>query len=245
MSTEADTAPPIGHNQPPEPTPLEKAKEEISLLDAEAEAWAGTPIENEQQAKDVAKLLDAARKAAKWADDTRKEEKKPHAEAAKAVDEAWKPIIADANRVVECTKKAQTDWLIKLDEAKRAEADRQRKEADAKQAEAQRLAAQTDGSVEAAKARDVAIEEAKKAEKQASRAEHDKAGAKADGMGRAIGLRTIYKAKVEDRRALLNHIATTDAQALIAFVEDWAAKEVRRGARSIPGVAVIEEKAAA
>jgi hypothetical protein len=59
----------MGHNNPPEPTPIEAARETISLLDVEASAWFdGTPIENERQAEDVARLLDAARKAEKQFD---------------------------------------------------------------------------------------------------------------------------------------------------------------------------------
>lgn len=246
MDTATDTAPPMGHNNPPEPTPLEQAKEEISLLTEEAEAWAGTPIENEQQAADVAKLLDTARKAIKRFEGFRKEEKEPHLAAGRAVDEAWKPVIADGERIVECTKQAQTAWLKKLDAEKRAAEEAARKEAEAKIAEAQRLAAEADGSVEAAKARDEAIEEAKRAERAAARASHDKAGAKAEGMTRSVGLRTVYSAKVVDRRLLLNHIATVDPAALITFVEEWATKQVRAGARGgIPGVEVLEDRVAA
>lgn len=237
---------PLGHNNPPEPTPLEQAKEELSLLDVEASNWFdGEPIKNEAQAAEVARLLDAARKAKQRFDAARKEEKKPHDEAAKAVDANWRPVIAEADRIVECAKKVQTDWLIKLDAKKRAEEEEARRIAQEKADEARRLAEEAGGTLEGAKARDAAIEEAKKAEKVAARAEHSKAGAKGEGMARSIGLRTVYRAVVEDRRLLLNHIATTDPAALTAFVEEWAAKAVRTGARAIPGVTVVEERVAA
>lgn len=245
MATLAE-APPMGHNNPPEPTPIEAARETISLLDVEAANWFdGTPIENERQAEEVARLLDAARKAEKQFDATRKAEKQPHDDAAKAVDAAWKPVITDAKRIVEIAKAAQTMWLIKLDTEKRAREEAARREAEAKAAEVRRLSEENDGSLTAAKARDAAIEEAKKAEAAAARAAHDKANAKGDGMARAIGLRSTFKASVEDRRALLNHIAITAPDDLTAFVEDWAAKKVRGGAREIPGVRVYEERAAA
>ena len=234
---------PSTHNNPPPLTPLEQAKEEISLLTGEAANWFdGAPIENEKQAEDVARILDTARKASKRWDGERKEEKRPHDEAGKAVDASWKPVIADADRIVECAKKVQTVWLIKLDEAKRAEAKRAQDEADAIAAAARKLAAENDGSLEATKARDAAIEEAKRAEKAAARADKDKADVKGEGMARAQSLRTVYRAQVDDRRLLLNHIATRDPVALTEFVEDWAAKEVRAGHREIPGVTVIEEK---
>lgn len=236
----------MGHNNPPEPTPIEQARETISLLDVEASAWFdGEPIANERQAEDVARLLDAARKAEKQFDAARKAEKEPHDTAAKAVDAEWKPVITDAKRIVEIAKAAQTTWLIKLDDEKRAREEATRKEAEAKAAEARRLAEEADGSLTAAKARDAAIEEAKKAEAIAQRAANDKANAKGAGMARAVSLRSTWRSAIEDRRLLLNHIAKSAPDDLTAFVEDWAAKAVRGGARDIPGVRVFEERAAA
>lgn len=236
----------MGHNNPPEPTPIETARETISLLDVEASAWFdGAPIENQRQADDVARLIDAARKARQQFDNDRKAEKKPHDEAAKAVDAAWRPVIADAERIIEIGKAAQTPWLIKIDEDKRAREEAARKEAEAKAAEARRLAQEADGSLAAAKARDAAIDEAKRAEQIASRAASDKAGAKGAGMARAVSLRTTWRSEVQDRRALLNHIAKASPNDLTVFVEEWAAKAVRAGAREIPGVHIYAERAAA
>lgn len=246
MATVAAEAPPIGHNNPPEPTPLEAARETISLLDVEASAWFdGDPIKDERQAEDVARLLDAARKAEKQFDAHRKAEKQPHDDAAKAVDAAWRPVITDAKRIVEIAKAAQTEWLIKLDEEKRAREEAARKLAEQKAAEARKLAEQNDGSLTAAKARDAAIEEAKRADAAAVRAAHDKANAKGAGMARAVSLRTIWRLEVQERRALLNHIAKSAPADLSEFVEDWAAKAVRRGARDLPGVRIYEERCAA
>lgn len=245
MATLAD-APKIGHNNPPEPTPIEAARETISLLTLEGSNWFdGQPIENELQAKCVAKLLDDARKASKKFDGERKAEKKPHDDAAKAVDAAWKPIIADADRIVECAKKAQTPWLIKLDEEKRATEEAVRREAEAKAAEARRLTEEADGSLAAAKARDAALEEAKRAEEIVSWAAREKASSKGEGMARSVSLRTVWRSEVEDRRALLNHIALTAPDDLTAFVSEWAEKAVRKGAREIPGVRIWQDRVAA
>lgn len=236
----------MGHNNPPDPTPIEAARETISLLDIEASAWFdGEPIKNQGQADDVARLIDAARKAKQQFDNERKTEKKPHDEAAKAVDAAWKPLIADADRILEIAKAAQTPWLIKLDDEKRVREEATRKAADEKAAEARRLSSEADGSLAAAKARDAAIEEAKHAEQAALRAEHDKAAAKGAGMARAVSLRTTWRSEVQDRRALLNHIAKSHPNDLTDFVEEWAAKAVRGGARELPGVHIFAERAAA
>lgn len=246
MDATTAEAPPVGHNNPPPPEPIEEARELVSLLDVEASNWFdGTPIENQAQADEVARLIDAARKAKQQFDANRKAEKKPHDEAAKAVDAKWKPVIADADRILEIAKAAQTPWLLKLDAEKRALEEATRKVAEEAAAEARRLAEQSDGSLAAAKARDAAIEEAKRTEAVAQAAANEKAAAKGAGMARAVSLRTIWRSLVEDRRALLNHIAKHDPDALTAFVEDWAAKAVRSGAREIPGVKVYEEKVAA
>lgn len=246
MATATEDVAGIGHNNPPEPTPIEAAREMISLLDGEAANWFdGTAIENQAQADDVARLLDAARKARTQFDNDRKAEKKPHDDAAKAVDAAWKPIIAQAERIVEVAKGAQTPWLLKLEAEKREKEEEARRIAEEKAAAARKLAEENDGSLAAAKARDAAIEVAKKAEAAAARAANEKAGAKGEGMARAVSLRTTWHSTVNDRRALLNHIATTDPAALTAFVEDWAMRAVRGGARELPGVEIWSQKAAA
>lgn len=237
---------PTGHNNPPEPTPFEASRERITELEAEAQNWFdGEPIANEAQAADVSRLLDEARKSAKEADGHRKVEKQPHADAAKAVDDRWKPVIASAERVAEVAKGVLTPWLMKLEREKREREDAARREAEAKAAEARRLAEANDGTLAAAKARDAAIEEAETAQRLAAQAAADKAGAKGAGMARTVALRTIWRSAVEDRRALLNHVARTRADDLDEFLEQWAARAVREGAREIPGVRVYEEKAAA
>lgn len=236
----------LGHNNPPPAEPIEEARETLASLETEANAWFdGTPIENQAQADDVARLLDAARKLKTKSDGERKAEKKPHDDAAKAVDAKWKPILTAADRVAEIAKAAQTVWLVKLDREKREREEAARKEAEVKAAEACRLAAEADGSLAAAKARDAAIEEAKRAEAAAQRAANDKAGAKGIGMARTVSLRTTYRSEVKDRRELLKHVLLTAPDEITEWLEDWAAKAVRNGARELPGVEIWQEKAAA
>jgi hypothetical protein len=107
------------------------------------------------------------------------------------------------------------------------------------------LAQENDGTLAATKARDAAIEEARKAEARATAASNDKGRAKGEGMARAVSLRTTWRADVTDRRALLNHVASTRPDDLTAWLEKWAADAVRAGARSLPGVNVWEERVAA
>lgn len=234
------------HNNPPESTPLEKLREVVADLLAESSHWFdGKAIETEEQAAQVARILDAARKVKTQADGQRKTEKQPHADAASAVDAAWKPIIADCDRVGECAKRATTAWLIQLDEIKREREAEVRRVAEEKAANARKLAEANDGSLAATMARDHAIEDSKKEQAALSRAAHDKANAKGEGMGRAIGLRTVYRAEIVDRRELLHHIMRTAADELEAWTLQWAQSHVRAGRRTIPGVVVHEDRGAA
>lgn len=226
--------------------PIERAKSLLEDLKVEAENWFdGKDIENEEQAAQVARILDAARKAKTRFDNDRKAEKKPFDDLAKSVDAAWKPILADCDRIGECAKRASTKWLIQLDEIKRAREAEVRRVAEEKEAEARRLAQENDGSLAATMSRDYAIEEAKKEKAALSRAEHDKANAKGEGMSRAVGLRTVYRAEILDRRELLHHIMRVAPEELEAFTLDWAKAQVRSGKRAIPGVRVHEDRVAA
>jgi hypothetical protein len=244
MATARDAV--IGDNNPPEPTAIEVAREALGDLELEAGNWFdGAEVENQAQADEVSRIIDAARKAGKKFDGERKTAKQPHMDAAKAVDAAWKPLVDGAERVAEVGKAALTPYLMAQEKAKR-EAERiEREKAEAVAAEARRLAAEADGSLAAAKARDEAIEATKAAEAAAARAERERAGAKGSGMARTVSLRTTYRANVTDRRALLNHIAKTRPEDLTAWLEQWAASAVHKGARDLPGVEIYEEKAAA
>ena len=108
-----------GHNNPP-PSPLEAAEARIKNLRDEITFWLdGDPIPNQEVADDITNRLDEVRKAVKQADAERKAEKKPHDDAAKAVDAAWNPIIAHGKRLAQCCQDALTVWLRKLEDERR------------------------------------------------------------------------------------------------------------------------------
>jgi hypothetical protein len=69
-----------------------------------------------------------------------------------------------------------------------------------------------------------------------------KAKAHVAGNGRAIGLRTYYSAIVTNYGALLKYAKERRSDDLKAWLDSFAQSEVKAGARSIPGVDVIEEK---
>src|SRR3546814_11674822 len=90
----------------------------------------GEPIKAQGQADAVGKLLDMIRQAKKAADEQRVIEKKPHDDAAKAVQTKYKPLIDKCELAASVAKKALVPWLEHLEAEQRADAERKRKEAD-------------------------------------------------------------------------------------------------------------------
>jgi hypothetical protein len=84
------------------------------------------------------------------------------------------------------------------------------------------------------------VEDAKAAEQAALRAEKQKAHAK--GEGRATALRTVWTAKMTDKREAAKWAMNNYTDDFVAFIQDKADKAVRSGSRSIPGFNVSQEK---
>ncbi|MBF9233955.1 hypothetical protein [Microvirga alba] len=234
----------IGHNNPPEPTPFDLAESSILGLFDEAKHWLdGEGVNSEADANGVSKLLDMIRKAKKVADEARAEEKRPHDEAAKEVQEKYKPLLTRCDLASDACKKALAPWLEKLEAEKRAKAEAARKEADEKARIAQE-------AIRAAQATDLAareeaealIKEAKRAEVAATRAENDKAHAK--GGARAVTLRTTYRPTLTNGVEAARHYWAVRREECEAFFLSLAEKDVRAGKHTIPGFDVVEEKAA-
>lgn len=197
----------------------------------------GKAIETQGEADAVGRIVSEVKKLRKDADAQRAEEKRPHDEAAKAVQAKWKPLLDRAETIIEAAQRPLTTYLAKL-AAQQAEAERlARAEAEriAQEAIAAARAAESLDDVEKAKALEIDAQRAAKAANKAGKAQ-----AHVEGIDRAIGLRTYKVATVTDRRAALNWIAKHDADALTAFIEDYA----RRFAptRPMDGVEVSVER---
>lgn len=233
---------PIGHNQPP--TPFDALKAHIDDLDMEARNHLdGKPIENETQAEAVAKLLDDARKAKTAADDQRKIEAKPFNDGKAAVQALWNPLLERAELVAVIAKNAQTDWLIKKEDEKRAAVE-------AATVEAKRLAAAARDASDRVNPSDLAgqttvrvlRENAAVAAKAAERL--DKKPVQAKGGARAVGLRSTWVPALTDAVAALRHYREHQPEELKAWLLEQAERDVRAGARSIPGFTVSEARGA-
>lgn len=225
----------IGHNMPPRHEAFAMALEDVRL---EAGNFLdGAPVETQEQADAIGKIISAAKKIKKDADLARKEDKEPHLEAGRAVDTNYKPVLDTCDTIVTAAQKPLTVYLNKL-AAEQAEVERKaREEADRKAQEAIAAQRACEGNVEAIERAKTLQREADEAEKAAKRA--GKAKAHVTGVDRAVGLRTYDVVTVTDARAALLWIAKNDKTALDAFVADYA----RRfgSARMIDGVTVTQE----
>lgn len=232
----------IGDNQPVDTYGALKAH--IDDLDLEARNYLdGEPIATLEQASAVSRILDDARKAVKAADEARKAEKKPHDEAARAVQAKWQPLIGDAELVTVTAKKALAPYLEAQEAAQRAAAEEARQAAEnaAEKARQAAQAAAPDDLAGQTTAR-VLQEQATRAAKSAAKL--DKAKAHATGGERAVGLRTYYEAEITDPVAFIRWAWTHRQSDVTAFLEDLAATEARSGPRDIPGLKMNPQRKA-
>lgn len=234
----------IGGNSPPEPTPFDGFSVHIGDLYEEAKNFLdGEAISSEGEAEAVAALLSQLRTASKDADKCRAAEKKPHDDAAKAVQAKWKPLLDRCDLATDAAKKALVPWLQKVEDEQRAIAEAARKEAEERAnaaAEAARKTAAND--IGAREETERLIKDADEAAKVAKKA----AGTKAHAAGgaRAVGLRSYYSPTLIDPVEALKHYRATRPAELRAFLTRLAETDVHNGARSVPGFEIIEERRA-
>lgn len=231
-----------GHNNPPPESPFEGFEVHISDLFAEATNFLdGGGVQTEGEAQAIAKLLDLARTASKDADKARAAEKKPHDDAAKAVQARWKPLLDRCDLITATCKKAMAPWLLKQEEVQRAAAAAARAEADARAAaaaEAVRAADVTD--LAAREDAETLLKDARRAEADANRAE--KARPQTAGGIRATTLRSYFTPVMTNPKDALTHYMAHRPDDLKAFLLGLAQAEVQAGFRSIPGFEITEER---
>lgn len=228
-------------NAPAEPSVL--FAEEIDDLMAEARQWLdGEPISTEQQAEGVSSLLNRLRRVSKGADEARKAEKEPHLEAGRAVDAKWKPITSKADLAAATCKQALAPWLQRIEDENRQIAEAAQREADRLAQIAREAHRGASGNLAATEDAERLLKAAKAAEKGASRA--SKAKAHATGGERAVGLRSVWTPTLTDACAALKHYRETQPSELKSWLVEQAEKDVRAGARSIPGFTIEESRVA-
>jgi hypothetical protein len=188
-----------------------------------------TEVTTDEQETALDELLDELRKARKEADSERAAEKKPHDDAASAVQAKWKPLLNRCDLATSEVKARLTPYRTAKLEAKNKAAQKAREEAEAKLKAAQEAIRSDD--LEARFQGEIELKAATKLATTANKLERQ-----------ATGLRTYQAAEVTDRRALLEHVMRTDPDALT----DWLAEYARKALPAqLPGVTIrIERKAA-
>lgn len=187
--------PPIGDNRPPpyDPDVIDAFKPRINAFADTVGQWLDMgDIETEEDAARLNDFLTGARKLWKEIDAARVEAKKPHDEAAKAVQSAFSTLLDIVTKAAEKPKPMLARFLEKKRKEEEAEKARQKAEADRLAKEAQeraRLAALQNDVVGEAEA-EAAAKAAEKAQKEAAKPVKVAVGS-ATGGGRTMAQRTI------------------------------------------------------
>jgi len=228
-----------GHNKADD---VEAYREMLARFKADADAV--TEI-NEGNAQFVRDHVGYGGKLAKEIDATRDDKKRPHLEAGRQIDGAYKPLIEECDKIIKGLKQKLAAFL----DAREREAKRIAEEARRKLEEAERLAAKAVEEPEedpflAATAPTVDVKaahvEAKIAEGQALAASRVSSAA---GGFAATSLKTKRSAKVTDWNALAAHYLSRGE--VRAVLEQLANADIRhsKGAEiSIPGVEIVSER---
>lgn len=196
----------------------ERIKDEIADLQERAAALSVPQTQAEADA--ASNIRDKLNSLAKEADRIRADEKKPHDDAAKAVQTKWKPVVdsakAEADRIRD---KLLTPFLKAEDEKRRKAAEEAARKA------AEEAAAQGTG-----------------AESSAAPVPTPSPVRAGGVYGKSASLRTIKRAEITDYDALYAALKTHPD--MRAFVEQLAQRAARAGIEQ-PGMKIIEEKVAA
>lgn len=230
--------PPKTHNQ----DPFMLVKQEIEDLFDEAKNFAdGEPINSQEMHDTIERLYDGLHEAGKRADVMRVEEKKPHDDAVQAVQDKYNPLVQPKKGKVALGKDALgtllAAWRKRVADEKAAAAAAARAEADRIAAEAQAAIRASSGNLGARVEAEELLAHAKQVDRFARR--QDKAATT------GTGLRTVWRATLEDEGAALDWAYGRDPMRFAMLVQSMADEAVRTGLRAVPGFRVWDDKVAA
>lgn len=237
----------IGHNQ--EPTKYDQLTERRDVLLATARKWLEErPVITDQVMADTAAdFLKQLKAFEKEAESERKAEKKPHDDAAKAI-QARYAELKDPVKTAEGFIKKKVEAYLKAELKKKQEAERaareeaERKKREAHEAEMMALqAAQTGDAVDAAGEADRTAEAAVLAEKEADAVANQKTQVHGE-FGSAAGLKKTYKAVITDHDTALMHFKDhPDVVAVVQKLANGIARSPASRHQKIPGVEIVED----
>jgi len=230
------------HNNPP--TDFELLEQRAADAYGEAKLWIdGDDITTEGQAAGVGRLVGMLRSVSKEADTMHKTEKAPHLAAGRAVDERFRDMRTTTQRALDCCLRAIGIWQKKLADEQRREGQRLQEEAEQKKSEAAQAIQKSRGNVEAREAAEQELKNAEQAEAAAKAAARAKPNVATGYGGKALGLRTYYRADLTSIMVAVTHYMNHPAMA--DLVMKLAAADVRSGAREVPGFTIVKEERAA
>jgi hypothetical protein len=221
----------IGHNHPPKAEGHAIHIEDLFALISDTVA--GGEVSNDEQEATLDKLLDDVREARKAADADRVEEKRPHDDAAKAVQAKYKPLLDRCDMAAETIKRLLTPYRTARQKAKDEAARVAREEADARQ-QAALAALQSSDDLQERFSAEQDLATAKKLTAVANKIDRS-----------ATGLRTSYRAEVTDYTAFARWAWAQRRDECQRFFDELAALEGKRGPVTIPGMIVHTERKAA
>jgi hypothetical protein len=243
-----------GHNGAPAASPFEAVKTEIEDLRVEAGHWLdGAAITSEAEAEKIGLLRTKIDEAMAKAEKSRVAEKAPFDLGAKEVQDRYNTLIGETKAVTgtavtmrRTINSALTAWLNKVaaeQQKARDEAARIAREAEEK---AREHISHTHDTTDL-EDRESALREVDMARQAAinlGAANREKA--QVQTAGRAIGLRTVYRAEVTDRIAALQHYKADRLNEYVAELEAmclrFAQADVKAGKREIPGITVHADR---
>ena len=236
-----------GNNLPPE-------EARVNDLVANANRWLAERPEltDQEMADKCSAFIDQITAMLKDLDKQRRAEKKPHEDAAKAVDARFKPLTALLEKAKDLLKPKLTAWMLKLQRDRDEAARLAREEAQRKAEEAARAAEEAEKATDvvgASVAAEEAARAAEEAEKQAAKAEKAPVNLQSAMGARTKSLRTVWRARVTSHAKALWHFR--DHPDVIDVIERLANAEARaeaaknEGISTIPGVEFYAEKTAA
>lgn len=220
-----------GHNNPPADAAFGLMIDDLFTL--LSDTLAGGDVTTDEQEAAIDAILDDFRTAGKDADKARVAEKKPHDDAAKAVQVKWKPIIDKADAGAGACKAALTPYRTAKQAAKDKAAREAREEAEARQKAAQDALKASD-DLEARFEAEQQIEAAAKLVAVANKIDRS-----------ATGLRTFYEAEITDRKAALLHYIARAPERFEALIQQLADEDARTTRPPTPGIIFHERKKAA
>jgi hypothetical protein len=232
------SAPPIGHNNPPEDIVRSAViLAPFSAYLGEAAHWLdGIPVESEEHLEAVDEILSNVKAAERALLKARDAATKPLHDAWKAEVGQWKAAIDDLERLKTGLARISNDFKVKLADLREAEARRIRADAENSMQAAKALAFAADpGDIYALRVADAARREAEETMRVARHMEKI----------RPKGIRTVQKwayIDAEGRRLALHWIARNDRDAMTEFIDGYVARSYRN--QAIEGVKVWDEREA-